>query len=117
MELSHNPNVSHGQFRRLVQLALMPENGRPMSIPDKIAKLTGEENSTISQCFSGLEKINLVKRVNGTRGAYTFNTNKDEWFTSEPNEVEKSLKKDLDTLEQMKNEILQRIKASKKGSV
>jgi uncharacterized surface protein with fasciclin (FAS1) repeats len=113
MELSHNANVSHAQFRRLIQLALLPNNGKPSSIANKIAKLTGENNTAISQTFLSLEKASLIKRIDGTKGAYTVNANKDEWFVNEPSEAEKSLKKDLDTLEQMRNEILERIKASK----
>lgn len=113
VELSHNPNVSHGEFRRLVQLALLPLDGKPSLVSNKIAKLTGEPSSNIGQTLIRLEKMGLVKKVDGTGGAYVVNTNKDEWFPAEMTDAEKSLQKDLDALEQMKIEILERFKTVK----
>jgi DNA-binding IscR family transcriptional regulator len=112
-ELAHNPKVSHCEFRRLVQVAMLPKDGKPSLVGNKISKLTGEPRAVITQILTRLEKMALVKRANGTCGAYEINTNKDEWFPNELSDAEKALQKDLDALEQMKIEILEKFKAVK----
>lgn len=113
VELAHNSKISHGEFRRIVQLALLPVDGKPSLVPNKIAQITGESSSSIVQALIRLEKMGLVKKVDGTGGAYTINTNQDEWFPEEMSDVEKTLQKDLDALEQMKSEILEKFKTVK----
>lgn len=113
VEFAHNSNVSHGEFRRLIQLALLPTDGKPSLVPKQISEITGETNGTVAQAFTYLEKKKFVRRVGGTLGAYEINTNQEEWFPAEMSDAEKSIQKDLDALEQMKVELLEKFKTAK----
>lgn len=113
-ELALNPKVSHGHFRRLIQLALLPKNGeRPSNIPKKLGELSGESASTFTQALSDLERLGLVVRVGGLNGAYEINTNKAEWFPAEMSQAEKEIRKELDLLEQLKTETIEKLNAIK----
>ncbi len=113
VEFAHNLNVSHSEFRRLVQLALLPNDGKPSMVPKQISELTKETNGAAAQPFGNLEKKKFVRRAGGTLGAYEVNTNQDEWFPDEMSDVEKALQKDLEALEQMKSELIEKFKTDK----
>ncbi len=116
-EFAMNPKVPHGHFRRLVQLALLPRNGeKPSLVPKQISEQTGETSQSIAQTLANLEKTGLVMRVEGTNGAYQINRNRAEWFPEDMSEAEKGIKKELELLEQLKVETMEKLKAIKNSN-
>ena len=115
-EFGMNSKITHGQFRRLVQVALIPKNGdKPSQVPKQLSDLSGEPASNFAQALTDLEKMGLLKRVDGTKGAYEINRNKSDWFPEEMSEAEKGIKKELDLLEQLRIETMEKLKAIKQG--
>jgi len=111
-ELGMSQEISHGEFRRLVQLAMLPKDGKPSLVGKKIAEITNEPSTAITQTLTRLEKMGLVKRVENTNGAYEINMDKADWFPSDELKVELQ---NLAAANEMANEILEKIKAIKDG--
>lgn len=104
-EFATSPKLSPCEFRRLVQVAIL-QSQSTTSITKKLKAKTGVKGGAISQLLSDLEKKGLLKKIK--KGSFKINTNRNEWFPSEMSVAELALQKDLETLEQLKVEILEK---------
>lgn len=112
-EFASNQDISNCEFRRLVQVSIY-QTSTPTSTLQKLKEKTGVKGGAISQALGDLERKGLLKKVKQKRGAYIINTNKDEWFPKELSTAEIALQNDLDALEQLRIETVEKMNAIRK---